>query len=98
MTLIDIDAIITQVQLIIDRVTQAVEWVMYLIIGSGALVLIASIQSSRDQRMKEHALIRTLGGTRKLVLGSLVTEFAVMGLIAGIVAACGAELTECASS
>ena len=92
-TLIDIDAIITQVQLIIDRVTQAVEWVMYLIIGSGALVLIASIQSSRDQRMKEHALIRTLGGTRKLVLGSLVTEFAVMGLIAGIVAACGAELT-----
>lgn len=92
-TLVDIDAIITQVQLIIDRVTQAVEWVMYLIIGAGALVLIASIQSSRDQRMQEHALIRTLGGTRKLVLGSLVTEFAVMGTIAGLVAVCGAELT-----
>ena len=92
-TVVDVDAILTQLQIIIDRVTQAVEWVLYLILGSGALVLIASIQSSRDQRMREHAVVRTLGGSRKLVAGSLVLEFAMLGLIAGFVAVVGAELT-----
>ncbi|HCD28603.1 MAG TPA: ABC transporter permease, partial [Gammaproteobacteria bacterium] len=60
---------------------------------SGALVLIASIQASRDGRIAEHALVRTLGGTRQLVGGSLAAEFLVLGLFAGIVAVFGAEVT-----
>ena len=87
------DAIITQVRSIIDRVSQAVELVLYLVLAAGALVLIASIQSSRDQRLKEHALLRALGGTRKLISGALASEFAVLGLFAGLVAVIGAEIT-----
>ncbi len=92
-TVIEVDAIIAQVRSIIDRVTQAVELVLYLVLAAGALVLVASIQSSRDQRLKEHALLRALGGTRKLISGALVSEFAVLGVFAGIVAAVGAEVT-----
>jgi putative ABC transport system permease protein len=43
--------------------------------------------------MSEHALLRTLGGTRKLIRGSLAAEFAALGLFAGIVAVVGAEVT-----
>ena len=92
-TVIEVDAIIAQVRSIIDRVTQAVELVLYLVLAAGALVLLASIQSSRDQRLREHALLRALGGTRRLITGALASEFAVLGLFAGIVAVVGAEIT-----
>ena len=92
-TVIEVDAIIEQIRSIIARVTQAVELVLILVLASGCLVLIASIQASRDTRMSEHALVRTLGGTRKLIRGSLAAEFAALGLFSGIVAVVGAEVT-----
>ena len=92
-TVIEIDAIVEQVQSIIDRVTQAVELVLALVVASGCLVLIASIQASRDARMREHALVRTLGGARSLIRGSLAAEFAVLGAFSGLVAVVGAEVT-----
>ena len=92
-TVIEVDELINQVQQIISRVTQAVELVLVLVLGAGALVLIASIQASRDQRMKEHALIRTLGGSRRLIAGSLASEFSILGLFSGVVAVVGAEIT-----
>ena len=92
-TVIEVDAIIAQVQSIIARVTQAVELVLGLVLASGCLVLIASIHASRDARMSEHALLRTLGGTRKLIASSLTAEFAALGLFAGVVAVVGAEVT-----
>jgi len=92
-TLIEVDEIIVQVRSIIDRVTQTVELVLYLVLGAGVLVLIASIGSSRDQRLREHALLRALGGERRLIQGALVTEFAVLGFFAGLVAVIGAELS-----
>lgn len=93
MTVIDVDSVIKQVQSVIDRVTMAVEWILILVLSSGALVLLASIQASRDSRIKEHALLRSMGGTRKLILGSLTAEFLLLGLMAGLVAIAGAELS-----
>ena len=92
-TVIEIDALIEQVKRIVDRVTQAVELVLGLVLVSGCLVLFASIQASKDARMAEHALVRTLGGTRRLVGVSLMAEFVMLGLFAGIVAVVGAEIT-----
>ncbi len=92
-TVLEVDALIRQIQSIIARVTQAVELVLGLVIAAGCLVLVASIQASRDTRMHEHALVRTLGGTRRLIAGSLAAEFALLGLFAGVVAVVGAEVT-----
>ncbi len=92
-TVIEVDAIIEQVQSIVDRVTQAVELVLSLVVVSGCLVLIASIQASRDARMAEHALVRALGGTRNLIRSSLAAEFTALGLFSGLVAVVGAEIT-----
>ena len=92
-SVIDVDQIITHLRRIIARVAQAVELVLALVLCAGLLVLIASIQSSRDQRLKELALLRALGGTRRLITGALVAEFAALGAFAGIVAVVGAEVT-----
>ena len=92
-TVLEVDAIIEQVQRIVDRVTQAVELILGLVLASGCLVLLASIQASRDAREAEHALIRALGGTQRLIRGALAIEFAVLGGMAGVVAVFGAEIT-----
>lgn len=92
-SVIDVDQLITHLRRIIARVAQAVELVLALVLCAGLLVLIASIQSSRDQRLRELALLRALGGTRRLITGALVAEFAALGAFAGIVAVVGAEIT-----
>ena len=92
-TVIEIDALIRQIQRIVDQVTQAVELVLALVLISGCLVLFASIRASGDARLREHALVRTLGGTTRLVGGSLALEFLLLGAFAGVVAVVGAELT-----
>ncbi len=92
-TVIEVDAIVEQIKSIVDRVTQAVELVLALVLVSGCLVLIASIQASRDARLGEHALVRTLGGAKSLIAGSLAFEFALLGAFSGLTAAVGAEVT-----
>lgn len=92
-TVLEIDAILEQVQRIIDRVTLAVEMVLLLVVLAGAMVLVASIQSSMDERLREFGLLRALGAGRRRILGALVIEFSALGLFAGILAAVGAEVT-----
>ncbi|MDE0354077.1 MAG: ABC transporter permease [Deltaproteobacteria bacterium] len=92
-SVIDVEQIIAHLRRIIVRVAQAVELMLALVLCAGLLVLIASIQSSRDSRLKELALLRALGGTRRLITGALVAEFAALGAFAGIVAVVGAEIT-----
>ncbi|MDH5737978.1 MAG: ABC transporter permease, partial [Gammaproteobacteria bacterium] len=92
-TVIEVDAIIDQVQKIISRVSLAIELVLVLILIAGSLVLVASIQASMDERWQQQAIIRALGAGRGLIMGSLAIEFLTLGLFAGMVAALGAELT-----
>ncbi len=87
------DAIIEQLQSIIQRITLAIELILGLILASGMLVLVASVLASLDERYQEQAILRTLGAKQKLLILALVAEFAILGLLAGILATFGAEAT-----
>ena len=92
-TVIEVDQVLAQLQSIVSRVTQAVQLVLALVLVAGCLVLVASIQASGDERLREHALLRTLGASRRLVRGALGAEFLLLGAFAGCIAAVGAEAT-----
>lgn len=91
-TVIDVDAVMTKVREIIDRVVLAVEYVFGFTMVAGLVVLYAAVQATRDERLFEGAVLRTLGARRKVVVRSLLAEFATLGSLAGLLAAFGASL------
>jgi putative ABC transport system permease protein len=88
---IEIDALIEQIQNIIAQVTSAIELISLLVLVCGALVLLSCVNATLDERFRENAILRTLGAGRRLILSSLAIEFAAIGLIAGVIATIGAE-------
>ncbi|MDF1766488.1 MAG: ABC transporter permease [Gammaproteobacteria bacterium] len=88
---IEIDALIEQIQNIIAQVTSAIELISVLVLVCGALVLLACVNATLDERFYENAILRTLGAGKKLIMTSLLIEFASIGLMAGLVATLGAE-------
>lgn len=89
---IEVDAIINQIQDIVDRISSAIEFILLLVLGAGGLVLVASILSTLDVRLRESALLRALGAQKSLVAGILSIEFLALGLLAGLMASVGAQL------
>ena len=92
-TVIDVGYIIRQVQSVIAQVSQAVELVLAFVAISALLVLMATVRSSQDWRMRESAVLRAMGASRKRLLGALLIEFGWLGFIAGIL---GAAMSEAA--
>lgn len=84
--------IIERIRNVITRVTQGLEMIMLLVLACGAMVLFAAIGVSFDERLRENAILRTLGSSKKIVVGALAVEYAALGAIAGFIASCGAEL------
>lgn len=91
LAVIEVDALIEQIQGIIAQVTLAIEFILALVLTSGLLVLIAGIQSSLDTRFRESALLRTMGASASLVRGTLWVEFGALGMLAGLLGAAGTE-------
>ena len=90
-TLIEVDVAIQEIKTIIDQVSQAIELVLVIILVAGALVLIAGVSSSVDERLHESAILRALGAGRATLLGAVAIEFAAMGALAGVLAIMGSE-------
>lgn len=92
LTVLEIDDIMQQVRSIMNRVSLAVEYVMLFVLFAGCTVLIASMQAGMDQRNHNAIIMRTLGASRQYLRRSLFSEFAILGLLAGILAVAGTEL------
>ena len=86
----DVDAILAQIRGIMDRASLAVQYVFLFTLAAGIVVLLAAVQSTRDERRYESAMLRTLGASRMTVLQGVAAEFAALGFLSGTLAAVGA--------
>jgi putative ABC transport system permease protein len=77
---------------VIDRASLAVQYVFLFTLAAGITVLLAAIQSTRDERRYESAMLRTLGARRRVVLAGVASEFTALGMLSGVLAAIGATL------
>lgn len=90
-SVLDIDAALRQVRGLITQVLRALEFVLLFTLASGLALLLAAVEATRGQRQRETALLRTLGASRVQIVGALMAEYALLGLLAGAVAAIAAQ-------
>jgi putative ABC transport system permease protein len=67
---------------VLDKVSLAIRFMALFSLAAGALVLAGAVASSRWERVREGALLRTLGARRSQLLRILVAEYAVLGALA----------------
>ena len=91
-TVIDLDTLLGQVRDVMDKATLAVQYVFVFTLLAGLMVLLAAVQSTKDERRYESAMLRTLGASRKVVFQGVAAEFVVLGVLAGLLAAAGATV------
>ena len=90
--LIDVGAMIEQVRHIMDQISQTMTAVFMFTLLSGLAVLYAALLATQDERIREAAILRTLGADSRYLRLLHLTEFAVLGLLSGLFAAGGATL------
>jgi len=86
LSLLDVDAVISQVRDVMERVAQAVQLVMVFSLLAGVLVLLAALQSTAGERRYDSAVLRTLGATRRQLRGAVLVEFGTLGALAALLA------------
>lgn len=92
LTVIDVSAILRQLNSVIAQVSRAVEFLFVFTLAAGFVVLYAALLSVVDERQHELAILRALGAGKAQLGRALASEFAVIGALAGLIAALGAVL------
>jgi putative ABC transport system permease protein len=92
LTAIDVGPILAQMQRMLEQVIGAVQFLFAFTLAAGVLVLYAALAGTRDERVRESALLRALGASHRQVRAIQGAEFVVVGALAGLMAAVGAQL------
>ncbi|WP_408466350.1 ABC transporter permease [Paraburkholderia fungorum] len=92
LTAIDTGPILAQVQRVLQQVIGAVQFLFAFTLAAGVLVLYAALAGTRDERMRESALLRALGASHRQVRAVQIAEFVSVGALAGLMAALGAQV------
>jgi putative ABC transport system permease protein len=91
-SIFDLDSLLAQVRSIIEKAVLAVQSVFLFTLLAGVVVLLAAVQATRDERRYESAMLRTLGASRSAVRTGVLVEFALLGLLAGLVSVLAASV------
>lgn len=90
-TLLEIDQLLKQFQNILKEISLSIDFVLLFALAAGFAVLFASVRATLDERLREDALLRAMGASRSLLRKSLSVEFAILGMLSGLVAAAATE-------
>jgi putative ABC transport system permease protein len=81
-SILDLSLLQEALERLVERVALAIRFMALFSLGVGVLVLIGALATSRFQRMREAALLRTLGATRSQIFGVMLAEYFSLGLLA----------------
>jgi putative ABC transport system permease protein len=82
-TVINVADVLEIVQQVVDRIAAVYRFLSLFTILAGAVILASSVAGTRFRRMRETAILKTLGATRGRVAGIFSVEFFVLGAAAG---------------
>lgn len=91
-SLIELDTVLSQVKTIINQVTWVIQALLLFVLLAAFAVTLSELKSSISERIKEGAIVRTLGAsTAQLRLAQMI-EFTAIGVFSALVAMVGTEI------
>jgi putative ABC transport system permease protein len=84
-TVINVAQALETVRTVVIQITYVIQFLAAFSIFAGLVILASSIAGTRYRRLREVVVLKTLGGTRSRIATIFSIEFAVLGLVAGVV-------------
>lgn len=84
-TVINVAAALETVRNVVIQITYVIQFLAAFSIFAGVVILASSIAGTRYRRIREVVVMKTLGATRARIATVFSIEFAVLGLVAGLV-------------
>ncbi|MSU64457.1 MAG: FtsX-like permease family protein [Pedosphaera sp.] len=81
---IDLTMVLKAVESVLGKISFVIRFMALFTVGTGLLVLVASVLTGRYQRLQEATLLRTLGASRGQVLQVLIAEYVALGTLAAL--------------
>jgi putative ABC transport system permease protein len=85
LNMIDIGQIFATITGIIDKAAFVIRFMALFTIGTGIIILVAVLAGGKRDRVEESVLLRTLGAERAQIWKILVSEYALLGLLASLI-------------
>ena len=84
-TAINIGDVLDSFARILDRLSLAIRAVALFCVLTGGLVMGAALAATRYRRLYESVVLKALGATRGLIIGSFAVEYLVLGIVGGLI-------------
>ncbi len=84
-TVINVAQALETIRGVVIQIIYVVQFLAAFSIFAGIVILASSIAGTRYRRIREVVVLKTIGATRARIAGIFSIEFAVLGLVAGIV-------------
>ncbi len=84
-TVINVAQALETVRSVVIQITYVIQFLAAFSIFAGIIILASSIAGTRYRRIREVVVLKTLGATRARIAAVFSIEFAVLGLVAGVV-------------
>ncbi len=84
-TVINVAQALETIRGVVIQIIYVVQFLAAFSIFAGIVILASSIAGTRYRRIREVVVLKTLGATRARIAGIFSIEFAVLGLVAGLV-------------
>jgi putative ABC transport system permease protein len=80
-TVLDVASLLEQIQGIVAKLSQALQYLFFFALGLAALIFVASVQATMDERRETYRLLRILGASRQYIIKSITVEMLCLGLV-----------------
>jgi putative ABC transport system permease protein len=84
-TVMNLADVLARIQEAVDQVALVIRFLALFAILAGVIILCSSIAGTRYRRVREVAVLKTLGATKRRIAGIFSVEFSILGAIGGFV-------------
>jgi putative ABC transport system permease protein len=86
-TAMNLADVLTRIEDAVNQIALAIRFVAGFAIAAGVIILASSVAATRYRRVREVAILKTLGATRRKISAIYSAEFTVLGAVAGLIGA-----------